>query len=487
MAIDRRGMLMATGAAAALGTAPLARAAQGQAQQSEGAIAVRLLERYHPGLLRYQSVRDWQQRASGFAASFDRETRPAARFVKLARLLGAIRCSHTHINPFNQSDEMVARHYATGSRLLPFDFEWRGGRMFVTGDPHGVGLEGGREVSTVDGGGVLAIQAAMLPMTRADGGLDNKRRALLSVGKARRFETFDWLAAPLMNVRETVVLGLGRRGQRQELRRVPTITLAGRRAVAPPPLPRDADMPWWTMETRGDIAVLTMPSWAVFNTRWDWKGWLDTAMDGIARDGTRALVIDLRGNEGGYFDCGRALLERLAAAPVPLPAEQRLSRLGTVAEEDRPYLTTWDDSLYTIGAAFRAAGNGFREVPREGDRTIRPRGQRFAGPVAVLVGADNSSATGIFAEIVKAHRLGLLVGQETGRNRRGGNGDAFFFARLPRADLGFDIPLVASHRRGFHADRGTLPDVPVPLAATLRTDGVDVTLEAALRSLGARG
>ncbi|WP_265587523.1 S41 family peptidase [Sphingomicrobium arenosum] len=473
---------MASGATAMLGAMPV----KGGVAASDADIAVRLLHRYHPGLLRYQTDGEWQRSVAGFRHRFGTATSLDKQFLALARLLGRVRCSHTHINPTNQSETMVAAHLGA-ARLLPFNFTWHGSRMIVTDDPHGLGLEAGQEISTVNRVPVRGLQRALLGYTRADGALDDKRRALLTVGEARQFETFDWLTAPMRLWGERVLIGLGGKMRVPEERIFDTITLERRRALAPPPLPRDAATAWWTMEKRGGIAVLRMPSWAVFNTDWEWQGWLDAQLDAMAGDGTRGLVIDLRGNEGGYFDCGRALIERIAGAPVPLPAEERLTRLGTVADEDRPYLTTWDDSLYTVGAAFPDAGGGMRRVPIEGERVIRPRGARFAGAVALLVGADNSSATGIFAQLVKENRLGLLVGQETGRNQRGGNGDAFFFARLPASDLSFDIPLVASHVVGFQPNAGTLPDVPVPLAATLRSDGVDVMLEAALRSLGVRG
>ena len=483
--LARRTLLKGAVATGLAGLAP--RGIAGRTAPSDGDIAVRLLERYHPGLLRYQSASEWRQRADLFARTYDGHRYPPAQFVELARLLGAIRCSHTHINPANQSDAAIARHFAQGSRLLPFRFQWRGGRMIVTGDPHGTGLPVGQEIAEIDGGPVATILAAMLPMTRADGDLDHKRRALLSLEGSGEMETFDWLAAPLVNWRDTVTLGLGARGGRIERRRVPTITLAERRAAAPPPLPRDEATPWWTLARRGDVALLRMWSWAVFNTAWDWQGWLDARIDDLARDGTRALVIDLRGNEGGLTECGDRLLARLAATAVELPETRQLSRLGVVEDEDRPYLSTWDESIYAIGRDFPDAGNGLRRVPAPEARAIEPVGPRFAGSVAVLVGADNSSATGTFAHAVKANRLGLLVGQETGRNRRGGNGGAFLFATLPASGWSFDIPLIASHVEGHQPDRGTLPDVPVPLAATVRDDGVDVMLEAALRALGRSG
>ena len=64
---------------------------------------------------------------------------------------------------------------------------------------------------------------------------------------------------------------------------------------------------------------------------------------------------------------------------------------------------------------------------------------RYTGRVWVLVGADNSSATFEFAQVVQRNRLATLVGQPTGGNQRGINGGAFFFVRLPKSGIELDL------------------------------------------------
>ena len=54
--------------------------------------------------------------------------------------------------------------------------------------------------------------------------------------------------------------------------------------------------------------------------------------------------------------------------------------------------------------------------------TIRPAGRAFRGQLIVLTDASNSSATFGFSQLVKASRLGVLIGEPTGGNRRGING-----------------------------------------------------------------
>ena len=76
--------------------------------------------------------------------------------------------------------------------------------------------------------------------------------------------------------------------------RVAAVTLAQRRgqqAIAD--TARD-DGPIWTIERRGRAAVLTMDSWGLYNSKWDWRGWLSTRLSELKT--ARGLIIDLRDN-----------------------------------------------------------------------------------------------------------------------------------------------------------------------------------------------
>jgi C-terminal processing protease CtpA/Prc len=178
------------------------------------------------------------------------------------------------------------------------------------------------------------------------------------------------------------------------------------------------------------------------------------------------LVLDLRGNEGG-LDAGNSILERLIVRPIALPFYHRFVRAGSVPERLRAVLDTWDRTFFDLGTQAQASPDPrFRRLTRwDGSDTgavlVRPRGRRFAGKVWVIVGAENSSATFQFALAVKQSGVATLVGQPTGGNRRGINGGAFFFVRLPRTGLEVDLPLIAGFPTTDEPDAGVEPDVLV--------------------------
>jgi hypothetical protein len=238
-----------------------------------------------------------------------------------------------------------------------------------------------------------------------------------------------------------------------------------------------ANGPVWDWSMRADgIAVLTMPTWALYGGAWDWRTWLDDRLSSLS--GAKGLIVDLRDNEGGQ-DCGDRLLARLADRPIGRPpAERRVRFRRTPAHLDR-YLDTWDKSFRTLGATARPVGGGFLRLEEESGEAIQPLGPRLALPVAALIGPANSSATFHFAQ--KARRSGLvrLFGRTTGGNQRGINGGAYFFVRLPASGLEFDLPLIGYFPPGTPPDAGLAPDVAV--APTLRdiASGRDSAMAAA--------
>lgn len=417
-------------------------------------------ETLHPGLYRYLTERE---AAARFEAVADRCGRPrtlAAFYLDLSRLLATVRCGHSYANFYNQRKAVRQALFERGG-LLPLDFLWLGTEMVFTADPHATGIVPGSVVEAIDGRPAAAILAALMPLARADGHNDDKRRRLLSVQGEDRYETFDMFHGLLSGGRDRYVLRVRAPDGRRRTIAVRGISLAERqsRRIVPD---EAGDKPVWTIERRGPAAILTMPSWALYDSKWDWQAWLDREIDALAADRVGTLVVDLRGNEGGE-DCGNAILARLVDRLVPLDDARRLVRYRELPKRFAAYADTWDRSFDTIGAGARAFDDRFFELAgteRDG-AVIEPKAPRFEGRLVVLIGAQNSSATFSFAQAVRRERLGCLVGEPTGGNRRGINGGCFYFLRLPETGLEADLPLIGTFPRVPQPDAGLVPDVLV--------------------------
>lgn len=443
------------------------------------ALLRRAYETLHPGLLRYQTAATSAERFDALAVAVRQPLSPTAFYLLLSRYLATVRCGHSYANFYNQT-EAVRQALFDDQPRLPLQFFWLGSRMMVTADPFATGIAPGSEVLAIDGRPAGEVLAALMPFARADGHNDAKRRRLLSVQGEDGYESFDIFHALTLGGGARYRLLVRGPDGRQRSAVVPAATLAQRRAQRGPLIDASGDTPQWTVERRGDVAVLTMPGWGLYNSKWDWRGWLDAEVDRLIADRVPRLIVDIRRNEGGE-DCGDALVARLIERPVTASPARRLVRYRRLPDDLKPYCDTWDRRFDTLGVEARPYDGRYLELKgAEGATVIRPKGPRYTGKVAVLIGPQNSSATFQFAEMTARERLATLIGEPTGGNRRGINGGAFYFLRLPGTGIEADLPLIGTFPLTPQPDAGVIPDISVPLTAPAIADGSDPAMARAL-------
>lgn len=453
-----------------------------------------LLERaytqLHPGLHRYLSK---ERCAAGFAKlrrGFASTDSLSGAYLQLAAFLATIRCGHTYANYYNQKRAVSAALFG-GRTRLPVHFRWLGGRMIVTRNFSGdAALDPGAELIEVNGQAAPALLRELMRYANADGHNDAKRRALLSVQGNQGIEAFDvyqGLARPPSGDTHRLKVRLaGSRGVRAI--DAPALDLEARRKQrAGKP---DENAPAWTLSWPGAaVAVITMPTWALYDSTWKWREFLDASFAEIRERKATGLVLDLRGNEGGLGDCGDVLLSFLASKEITREASVRKVKYRRVPDELNAHLDTWDDSFRDWKDAAIPIDDGWFRLADEsgaGGARIVPRDPGFRGAVAVLVDSENSSATFSFARTIQENRLGTLVGEPTGGNKRGINGGAFFFLKLPNSGLEADLPLIGYFPEKPQRDEGLTPDAPAaPTIDDIRT-GMDRAMSTALGIVGVR-
>lgn len=455
---------------------------RGADMRGDIAILRRAYELLHPGLYRYATPAEVTGRFDQLERDFSADQSRGQAYLTLSRFLGTVRCGHTYANFYNQSEDVAAELF-NGANRLPFHFRWLGGRMVVERNLSGdASLDPGTIILAIDGHTTPKILETLLPFARADGGNDDKRRALLEVRGYDTIETFDVFYPLLFPVRaDGFDLRIRTRGGAERTVAVAPHGTADREAAMR--IAGDDDSPQWMFAMQDGAGILTMPNWALYDSKWDWRGWLDARMGELS--GARGLIIDLRGNEGG-LDCGNDIIARLIDRDLELSADERRVRYRKTPDDLNPYLKTWDKSFRDWGDDAIDIGNGFfRLKSATGEKEIiTPKGPRFTGKVIVLIDAQNSSATFQFAQRMQMLGLGQLVGQPTGGNQRGINGGAFFFLELPGSGLETDVPLIGRFPMTPKPDAGITPDVRVDLTADDIAAGRDRVMETALAAIG---
>lgn len=472
--MDRRHFLTALGATALLPAA--LRAAPTSAELAADIDIMRDCIALHCGLYRYASPQQVATRIAGLRDAFAVSATLEERYLLLSRFTATIRDGHTYCNFFNQKRVVAAQLFDRPTRL-PFHFRWIGNQMIVTahGGPQ---LSPGTIVERIDGVATSAMLAQLMPYIRTDGHNEAKKVSLLEVRGTENIETFDVFHGLLFAPKDGRHRIVARTpdGKRVETS-LPVISLADRRAqmVAK----ESDDGPIWTWTVRPDgVAVLDMPSWVLYNSKWQWEPWLAERLDTLPS--LKGLVIDLRGNEGGN-DCGALILARVITQRLTRDSGERWVRFRRTPPALDRYLDTWDDSFRTLGVDATDLHNGFyRRPPVEGVDWIDPLAPRIERPVAALVGPVNSSATFQFASLAKRSGVIRLFGETTGGNMKGTIGGGFFFVRLPASGIEFDLPLIGYFPRGPRRDGGVEPDVRIAPSVADVAAGRDPVVEKAV-------
>ncbi|MES2902535.1 MAG: S41 family peptidase [Pseudomonadota bacterium] len=445
----------------------------------DAAILVNTMQALHPALDKYRTP-------AQVAASFERfrQRATAARsagemYLAATELAAAVRCGHTWTNVLNQQGP-VKKQLLEAPDKLPFTMTLVAGRWLVlaSADP---AIAAGDEVLAIDGRTALQVVSMMLPYLRADGASDGKR--LRQLGHDRDdYSMMDivWplLAPPAAGVYRISAVRGAAAPKSVEVR---AITLAARAAAI---RPRSKPDERWSLRIDGARAVMTLPTFSVYRSKFDWKHFFSDSFAELRRANVEQLVIDIRRNEGGDGAIGTALLSYLVAAPMTHVSDQSVTMVERVPAEMQRHLQTWDVRFFDRSGLVDQIADG----PQAGRLSFRPNARklveiapqpmRFTGKAWLLVGPENSSATFMLAKLAKASGAATLIGQVTGGNERGLNGGQLAWVTLPASGVAVDIPLLAATYSATTPDAGVTPDIVVYPSFALRAAGRDQEMEA---------
>ncbi|KFN41045.1 hypothetical protein N789_03950 [Arenimonas oryziterrae DSM 21050 = YC6267] len=447
----------------------------------QAARELRLLERaltdLHPGLYRYQTEAGLAAEFAAARAQVAEGAEPGEMFLLATRLTASVRCGHTWTNPLNQSEAMQA--VLADLPALPVRVRLLQGRLLVTASADAA-MHRHDEILAIDGRSVTSLVAELMPYLRADGSSDGKR--LSQIDSVAEGGVLDRLL-PLLHAPQDGVYVLRLRAAAGGVR---TVHVRGQHVADREKTLLAAGLAEedirWRLTFAGDTATLTLPTFAFWNSEFDWRGFLQRSFDTLTERHVTRLIIDLRQNEGGDSAVGNALVSYLIAAPHALPVGRVESAYERVPYDLAHYLDTWDFSFFDrTGLVERSPGQrNWRLKAQPAPVVLMPRAPRFAGKTIALIGPRMSSAGYLVARDLQASHAATLIGEPTGGNRRGLNGGELAWLTLPYSGVSIDIPLIAAVYEGA-PDTGVTPDRVVPTTIEDVIAGRDAVMAAARR------
>jgi len=211
--------------------------------------------------------------------------------------------------------------------------------------------------------------------------------------------------------------------------------------------------------------------------------------------GTRGLIVDVRGNGGGFSGTNEALIRHFARAPFrqfekirKRLTPQALAFCRSIGVDYGAYLKqAYDTSALSFDP---------NALPEKGEFTAPARfiepvegPLRFTGPVSVLVDRGTYSSAQFFASTVQHYGLATLIGEETlpfalGRQHYG---DVVFIS-LPHSQLTVQIStaILTITAAGDKGVTRVVPDYKVAQKKSDTEKNVDTVMSFALNMLKKR-
>ena len=237
------------------------------------------------------------------------------------------------------------------------------------------------------------------------------------------------------------------------------------------------------------VGYLRLGTYVTYKMEMDWKGFLKDAFTQMDEQGAEHLILDIRGNGGGMDEVNEALNQYLVQQPARQSTSQTRLAFDIVPGSLRPYLSTWDNSIFDLRKRVEASGEGYfvEKRARQSERKYTPGRKAWKGKTWLLTDAANSSATFYTAQFCKENQMATLVGEPTGGNQKGITGGMMFFLRLPNSGIEIDIPILGSFPTETRPDAGIEPNILIETNASDIAQGIDPVLARVLAEIAKAG
>ena len=436
-------------------------------------IARRCLEEGHAGLYRYTKkaqldrIFDEAEKSLGHPMDFYEFYRVMASCV------AAIKCGHTDV-----STPPDVRENSERLVWLPFDVKVLDSRAYVFRDYAKGGTLAGKEIQSINGVHTARIISTMLAAESQDGEVQTSRQRGISGHFALNLITLLGMRAPY----EVVVAGSG--NNETEKIQVPGLKHEDLIKMSKTLYPQDQagkEFAHLKFLDDGKIARVTYSAFGL-NVE-EGAAFMKHAFETIQAKGSRALILDLRGNGGGEGELGKLLFSYLVDAPFKYYDDLIINK-WTFSFFPK---YTEDHKNFTLSkemAELRADGL-IHALNAPNLDLQQPNKPRFTGRVFILIDAGCFSTTSEFLTEVDSHHLATFIGEESAGGYYGNTSDTVVRITLPNTKLGIYFPLVSGYmfvggKHDHEAARGIIPDFSVKRTIADLVAGVDRDFEVAL-------
>ncbi|MVM29455.1 peptidase S41 [Spirosoma sp. HMF4905] len=448
----------------------------------------RLLEETHPGLYRYTPKVVMQAKLDSIDRTF---TQPAPFynfFRTIEALVADIHCAHTHALP----EKNWRAQFNKVQKTIPFFILSAQKRFFVllngTTDQT---VKPGFDLLSINGQSMDDVQQQLYRHHWADGYIQSSKSqirgeffALFYYWFVGQPDTYSLRFRSLTG--DTLQITAPGKPFNESLRQM--IKNPVNKQMVDWYVNKKHKHPWRLhfSDTLANTAILRLDGFGGEGARNSTEAvtvfqvFMDKTMAKLEKQGTRHLIIDVRGNTGGWDSQGIELFTYLMKTDSAVPyytrqhsitngdgSSSEFLQFSDLSEADRKNakneLTPEADGTFTL-----KQDSGIDSTGRTPKR-YAPKPNRFKGSVYILMNGESASTASEFLAVAHANKVGVFIGAESGGAYEGGNGGSFITLELPKSGIQVTTPLVYYNDavpEPKQKGRGTLPDYDIPITRT---------------------
>ena len=378
------------------------------------------LEKMHPALYRFTKKEQFDILFQEAYRSLE-QPKTLLEFNKIiSAIFAQIGCGHSIV--------VVPKDFRKNSpeRFFPLDIRFLGYRAYVYGNVHPESkIPLGAEILSINGKSMWEITRNLTKIMSSDGNRMPNKIYQLNSKFVVYYMFYHYFPEeyhvsylePGKEIPQSVSIRSVNRGDLSTYRK-------GRKKVQ-----TSTDDPTLNleMEDRMETAIITIKSFGFYGDRnKEFFRFIDDAFLEIKEKGMKTLIVDLRGNSGGDPYCANYLLSYLAKKSFK-----------------------YFDKKYE--------GYGILNQPT----TISKN--HFSGKLYILIDEGGFSTTGHLGALLRYHKIGTLVGAETGASYE--CNDNTKTVKLENTGLQLYIPTqtYTVAVKGMSMGKGIIPDIPVKI------------------------